>query len=162
MTGALPGPAGPMQPSYPPVRDPDRRPGTVLAAGIVTIVSAALAMVFSAVLALLAAAVPQDFSEGFEDVSDIDITSPDGFVNLLVGVGVVFIVWSLGAIVLAVLAMRRSQVARIGLAVSAVLAALAGLVVLPAGIVVMGAATTVVVLLFVGGAGAWYAGADRS
>ena len=62
--------------------------------------------------------------------------------------------------VLAVFAMRRSNGARIGLVVSAALAAILSLIAITSGLsaVSLIGCIAVIVLLFTGGAGAWYAG----
>ena len=60
---------------------------------------------------------------------------------------------------LAVLAFRRVNLGRIGLAVSAGVTALVGVVTI-VGLVNAAAAIACVVLLFTGGANAWYAGRD--
>ena len=73
-------------------------------------------------------------------------------------VGVVLAVWSAAAILLAVLVMRRSNVSRILLVVSsagcAVVSLLGVLAILPVLWVI--GAIVVIVLLFTGGANAWF------
>ena len=146
----------PQQPAGAPQRDADRRPGTVLAAGIVTIVMSGLVLLGSGFVALAALATREDFAEGFNDSAGLDV-SHDSLVTAVVVVCVVLCLWSAVAIVLGVLAMRRSQAARITLVVSAAVTALASLLGLPLGAVTLVAAIAVIVLLFVGGAGAGYA-----
>jgi len=84
---------------------------------------------------------------------------PSFVVTITIGVVIGFAVWALIAIVLAVFAMRRSSVARIGLVVSSVLTALLSIVPTFTTIVpvfwLLGS-IAVVVLLFTGGAGPWY------
>ena len=84
---------------------------------------------------------------------------PSFVVTITIGVVIGFAVWALLAIVLAVLAMRRSSVGRIGLVVSSVLTAL--LSVLPTfttyvPVFWLFGSIAVVVLLFTGGASQWY------
>jgi hypothetical protein len=70
--------------------------------------------------------------------------------------------WSVSALALAVLAFRRVGWARILLAASAAMAALVCLFALPGGLLVMVPAVATVVLLFTGGANAWFARRPRS
>ncbi|MCW2739153.1 hypothetical protein [Nocardioides sp.] len=143
-----------------PTQPTDRRPGTVTAAAWITMVlSAIVAALFGfTALALLVARdqviVELEKVPEFQD-ADID---PDAAVGVLVAVLVGLVIWALIAIVLAVLVLRRSSVARILLVISAVITALFSLVGVGSGVsaVTLVAAIAVVVLLFTGGAGAWF------
>ena len=155
-------PAYGQQPAYggygAPGRDPDKRPGTVTGAGIVTIVMSLLsALVFGGFLiALLVSrdSVIDEFETqpGFEDVSADDIFAV--FAVILA----VFAVWCLIATLLGVLVMRRSNAARILLVISCSVTIVLSL--LGIGSVVSAvpliAAIVVIVLLFTGGAGQWF------
>ena len=92
-----------------------------------------------------------------EGLQDID---PNDIVSVLFVVFGAFIVWCIIAMALAVFAMRRSNGARIGLVVSAALAAILSLLAIASGtsaISLIGC-IAVIVCLFTGGAGPWYAG----
>jgi hypothetical protein len=145
----------------------DKRPGTVTAAAVNTIVLSAVAIV-GGVLAVFGILVARD-----EIVAEVERQiaadptmeqqlqgfDPSFVVTITIGVVIGFAVWALLAIVLAVLAMRRSSVGRIGLVVSSVLTAL--LAVLPTFTTIVPVfwligSIAVVVLLFTGGASQWY------
>lgn len=144
-----------------PTRDPDKRPLTVTIAAVLTWLGAGsmlvLMLVFAAVLASGGGAFVDEFDRAARN-SDVTLRS-----NQVLAVGwviaVVFIVWSLAAIVLAILAMRRSNPGRIALVVSTVMTALLSLLaiasVLSAVTLILAIAT--VILLFTGGANDWYA-----
>lgn len=144
----------------------DRRPGTVTAAAWISIVfSALIAALFA--LGVVAMAVARDEfvremerSPEFRDL-DIDPESALGAFYAFLGF---FIVWSLIAVVLAVFVLRRSNVARILLVISSSVVALFSLIGIASGIslVTLLAAVAVIVLLFVGGAGAWFKGPGQS
>lgn len=152
-----PGPYG--QPAYAPYpqRDPDRRPGTVTAAAVVGIVGSALTFLGAAFFAVAAAVAREDFAEGFEEGSGTDLgTSADNVVTAVVVICGVLAVWSLVAVVLSVLVLRRSQVARILLVVSAGVATLVSLLAAPLGLLFTVLTVLTIVLLFVGGANEWF------
>jgi hypothetical protein len=87
----------------------------------------------------------------------------DAAVGVLVAVILGLVVWAIIAIVLAVLVMRRSNVARILLVISSAVVALFSLLGVTSGVsaVTLVAAIAVIVLLFVGGAGDWFRGCRR-
>lgn len=140
-------------------RDPDSRPGTVTAAAIVTIVLSVIVGLIAAAL-LVGLLVARDAI--VEDLSaQPDLSSIDGdqlIVGGLLGAGVV-LVWCLAAIVLSVLVLRRSQVARVMLVVSSAITVLLSLLTILSVIsaVTLIAAAAVIVLLFTGGATQWFA-----
>jgi hypothetical protein len=145
-----------------PLRDPDARPGTVLAAGIVTLVTSGLVLLLLLVSTAFLVAAREDFlggfRDGFRDSSGLDAGSPETWFSVLLVVLVVFIVWCVAAIVLAILALRRSNAARIGLVVSSGVTAAFSLVGITSGVsvVTLAASVAVIVLLFTGGAGDWF------
>ncbi|MCW2764387.1 MAG: hypothetical protein JWO11_346 [Nocardioides sp.] len=148
------------QPGYGAAVDPDKRPGTVTAAGIITLVFAGLTLLISIVGAIgLFAAKDDVVREIRKEPTFDDIGNPDDVVTFLVVLVVVLAIWCVVAMVLAVLAMRRSNVARILLVISSVVTALLSLLAITSLIsfVSLAAAVTVTVLLFVGGASEWYA-----
>lgn len=145
-----------------PQPDPGKRPATVTAAGVVTLVFSGLSLVLFGLL-LIALAVARDTVvtelRGDERLNDID---PNDIVSLLVVVFLVLVFWCIAAMVLAVFAMRRSNGARIGLVVSSAVVAVLSLISITSGlsVVTLAAAIAVIVCLFAGGANAWYAGRD--
>jgi amino acid transporter len=142
--------------------DPDKRPGTVTAASIITIVFSALSLVGFGVLAIVLAAAREDIIDeinremegrpGFEDISADDLA------NIMIVIFLVFAIWSLIALVTAVLAMKRQNWARIVTVISAAMTALFSLLSITSGIsaVTLIAAIAVIVLYFTGGANEWY------
>ncbi|WP_122818930.1 hypothetical protein [Nocardioides pantholopis] len=134
--------------------DRDRRPGTVTAAGVVTLVMAGLATLGFGVAAVMVVTSSGDGDGGGDGGGDGQAMAD--FVGAVAGL---LAVWSLVAVVLAVFAMRRSQVARVLLVVSAAVVALLSLVALASvvSLVTLLGAVAVIVLLFTGGAQDWYA-----
>jgi hypothetical protein len=140
----------------------DRRPGTVTAAAWITIVlSAITAALFGFTGLGLFIARDQVITEmeRVPEFQDANIDA-DAAVGVLVAVILGLVVWAIIAIVLAVLVMRRSNVARILLVISSAVVALFSLLGVTSGVsaVTLVAAIAVIVLLFVGGAGAWFKG----
>lgn len=138
----------------------DKRPATVTAAGVITLVTAGLSLV-GFVIALVAVLVARESfvtevraSPGFEDID------ADSAVVLVMVMMLVLALWCVGAMVLAVFAMRGANGARVGLVVSASLSALLSLAGIASLIAVVPllASIAAIVCLFTGGANAWYAG----
>lgn len=141
----------------------DRRPGTVTAAAVVTIVLSALALVGGAVFTAVVASdrdevrkqLVQNQSVRDKQYSPADI---DHILNALTGVSIGAIVLAVIAIVAAIGVLRRSRVARISLTV------LSAITLLPAilasfgvvGLPWLAGAIVVIILLYVGGANAWF------
>jgi len=146
-----------------PGRDPDKRPATVTWAGVVTLVFSGLSiLLFAFVLVAMVVARDDMVTEIDKELSGtagLEDFTADDIANLAIVAMVVFLVWCLSAIVLAVLAMRRAGWARIMLVVSAAMTALFSLVGIGSLIsgVTLIAGIAVVVLLFTGGANDWYA-----
>ena len=145
---------------------PDRRPGTVTAAGVLTIIFSGLAfLLFGFVLVLVL--VARDMMAGeLETTPGFEGISIDQVVAVAAVTMGVLALWALVAIILAIFALRRSNGARIGLVVSSVVVALfCGFSLIGAAdpasfllvVVVLAAAVTTIVCLFAGGAGDWYA-----
>ncbi|MGZ5399726.1 MAG: hypothetical protein ACXWDL_01145 [Nocardioides sp.] len=146
-------------------RDPDKRPITVTVAGVVTLVLSGLTLVLLA-LAMTALAVARnevvdEMRRQSENLGEID---PNDVVSVLFVVCGAFIVWCIVAMVLAVFTMRRSNAARIGLVVSASLAAVLSLIAITSGAsaVSLVGCIAVIVCLFTGGANEWYKGTNVS
>jgi hypothetical protein len=143
-----------------PHRSPDRRPVTVTIAAVLTWIGAGVtAILMLALVAILAVGGDAFVNEVNRTAARSDLTLT---ANQAMAVGwtiaAVFLVWSLAAIVLAVLAFRRSNAARIALVVSAVMAALLSLLSIVSGLsaITLIMAGAAVVLLFTGGANQWY------
>lgn len=145
-------------------QDPDRRPATVAVAAAITWLFAGLTtLAFLLVVAMLM--FGQDaLVEAMR--ADPRFDQLNMSVNDLLAVAwvasAIALFWSVSAIALAVLAFRRVGWARILLAVSAAMAALLGLGAGLSGLLVMVPAVATVVLLFTGGANAWFARRPRS
>lgn len=156
-------PAYGQQPGYagaPMGGDPDKRPGTVTAAGIITIIFSGLSLLLYGFV-LIALLVAQDevldeieSQPGFEDAG-ISANDALGVVVAIVGV---FALWCLIALVLGFLVLRRSNGARITLVVSSAVTAIISLLGIGSGVsaLTLIAAIAVIVLLFTGGAGDWF------
>jgi hypothetical protein len=150
------------QPGYPAPGggDPDKRPGTVTAAGIITIVFSGLSFLLYAVILVGLLVAKDDVldeierTEGFQDAG-ISANDALGVVVAIVGV---FAVWCLIATILGFLVMRRSNAARITLVVSSAVTAVFSLIGIASGVsaITLIAAIAVIVLLFTGGAGDWF------
>ena len=149
-------------PSY-GTTNPDKRPGTVTAASIITIVFSAIGAIVFVILAAAVQSSDDIFDEinreiegqpGFEDYDAGDI------LNIITVIMVVFAVWCLIALVLAVLAMRRQNWARILTVISAGMSGILSLLGIASGVSALPliAAIAVVVLYFTGGANDWYRG----
>lgn len=144
---------------------PAKRPGTVTAAAVITILLSALVLVGSVIVAVALIAVRDDVTAEIEkaiaEEPSLESVSAASITNGALAVVLVVLVWSLIAIVLAVLAMRRQNWARITLVISAVLSlalSLLGTIAAVFPAVWLIGAIAVIVLLFTGGANQWYAG----
>lgn len=161
-----PAPYAPQQPawgspysaysSFP--QGPLKRPGTVTAASVITIVVSALVLAFAGVLTLYLVSAQgsavDDFRNGYGETSLND----DNLVTMMVVLVSVLAVWSIVAILLAVFTLRGSNGARITLVVSSavtILFSLLGIASLFSAVSLV-AAIVVIVLLFTGGANDWY------
>ncbi len=123
--------------------------------------SPALALLAGAVLAIVGAIGSDSFFDGFRDGSGgaYDDFNNEELATLIVVIGIVLVVWSVVAILLGVLVMRRSSVARVLLVISASFAALVSLVGILSMVSALSliAAIVVIVMLFTGGANDWFA-----
>jgi hypothetical protein len=143
-----------------PGRDPERRPVTVtIAAGLTWLgagLVAAVMLLFMIVLASDSDVFIDEFEKAAQDTQMV--LSRDEMLAVGWGVALFFLVWSLIAMVLAALAFRRSNPARITLAVSAAMAVLLSLLLIlsiVSGLTLLMAGAALV-LLFTGGANEWY------
>jgi hypothetical protein len=145
----------------------DVRPASVTAAGWITLVVSGLSVLLYGFITLAMVVAKDDVTREIDKaIADQggagDFSAEDAY-GFAVGLLLVITIWCLIACVLAVFAMRRSNVSRILLVISAVIAGLLSL--LGIGSIVSAvpllACLTVVVLLFVGGSGDWFAGRRR-
>lgn len=145
---------GPLPP-YPPALS-RKRPGTVTAAVVITWLSSALMFAFTAGAFLLALADSDPFFDELMKAMDGD--DREAFRAATLALTALGLGWAVAAMVLAWFALRGSQGARIGLAVSAGATVPVGLLMILALVpaVAVGSAITVIVLLFSGGANEWY------
>jgi hypothetical protein len=138
----------------------DKRPGTVTAASVITLIFSGLSLLIYA-FALIALVIAKD--EVIDAITD-DPTfqdagiSGDSAFGVVVVFAALFLVWSLIACILAVMVLRRSNAARITLVVSSAVTALFSLLGIMSGIsaITLIASVAVIVLLFTGGANQWF------
>lgn len=154
-------PQGYAAPAYgAPVGDPDKRPGTVTAAGIITIVFSGLSLVlfgFFTLGLLVAKDSILDEIRKNPDFQDVNISADSAYGAVVAVIGV-FALWSLIALVLGIFVLRRSNGARITLVISSAVTALISLLAITSGItaITLIAAVATIVLLFTGGANPWF------
>ena len=142
-----------------PNPDADKRPGSVTAAAVLTIVFSGLTLALL-VFSMIGLAVERDsFLEELDNEPGLEGVSPDDLFALMVILLGVFLVWSLVAIILAILVLRRSNAARILLIISAVMTALFSLLAILTAVsaVTLIAGISVVVMLLTSSARDWFA-----
>lgn len=140
----------------------DKRPGTVTAASVITLIFSGLSLLLYAFILIALFVARDDIVAEITrqpDFEDAGISADSAF-GVIVAFVTVFLVWCLIACVLAVLVLRRSNAARITLVVSASVTALFSLIGITSGVsaITLLAAVAVIVLLFAGGAGDWFKG----
>jgi hypothetical protein len=140
----------------------DRRPGTVTAAAWITIVLSALTAALFGITGLALMVARDEVIAEMERVPEFNEANidPDAVVGVLAAVMIGLVLWCLIAIVLAVFVLRRSNVSRILLVISASVAALLSLLSVTSGVTLVPliASVAAIVLLFSGGAGDWFKG----
>lgn len=167
-TGQFGQPYQPWPGAAPSAPAPDKRPTGVTAAAWLTWIFTAITGFFAAIMVgVFAAASDEIIAEVRADPMWADVESQldaagltiDDLTSMMVGVGVVILLWCLIAFVVAIFAFRRQNWARIVLVVSAAVSALLCLLTITAfvTIVPLAASIATIVLLFVGGANDWYA-----
>lgn len=145
-----------------PLGQPSRRPTSVTVAAWLTWVSAGIiAFVFLLVVLTLLVQRDQLLAELHKNAqfADLGLTNQQ-VLGIFWVTSAVCVFWAFSAMALAVLAFRRVNLGRIGLAISAGLAGAVCLFAVPFGWPHAVAAFATVVLLFRGGANQWYAGRD--
>jgi hypothetical protein len=143
----------------PPDPDADKRPGPVTAAAVLTLVFSGLTAALF-VFAMVGLVVQRDaFLEELDNEPGLEDVSPDDLFAVMMIVLGVFLVWSLVAIVLAILVLRRSNAARILLIISAAMTALFSLLAIMSAVsaATLIAGISVVVMLLTGSARDWFA-----
>lgn len=144
---------------YPGTSDgPDKRPVTVTIAAVLTWVFAGLTTAAYVVVLVVLLIAKNRFLELVaknQQFRDANISNNQLIAALWV-ISAVLIFWCLAAMVLALLAFRRQNWARIVLVVSAAISILLGLVAFPFDVLHLIAAGAVIALLFTGGANRWY------
>lgn len=157
-------PAADQQPAVPAwavgtPQDPDRRPGSVTSAAVLTWVFAGLTALgyLLVVVMLMAARQPLvDAIQADPQFESLPLSTNDLLAVLWV-MSAVAIFWSVSAFVLAVLVFRRVAWARVGLVVSAAAAMLVSLLAFPFGLLHGLAAATTFALLLGRRSAAWFA-----
>lgn len=141
----------------------DARPGTVTAAGWITMVLSGLFVLlfgfFTVAMIVAKDDVVTEIDKAIRDSGQSTTTfSAEDAYGLVLGVLLVMTLWCLIAAVLGFFVLRRSRVARILLIISSVVTALLSLLLIQSvfSAVTLIASIIVVVLLFAGGASAWF------
>lgn len=138
----------------------DARPGTVTAAGWITIVLSGLSAALFGIAGLLFLVARDQIVTVMERAPEFQEANidPGSIVGVMVAFMLILVIWAVISLVLGVFVLRRSNVARILLTISSAVAALGSLLLIGSGIsaVWLVAAIAVIVLLFVGGAGDWF------
>lgn len=142
--------------------DPDKRPGTVTAAGALAIVFSTISLVLFGLIVVGIAVARDDVQKAINDElskqTDMGEISASDLTNLVLIVMLVCVFWAICGIVLGVLTLKRHNWARIMLVVSSGFTAafcLLGITSLISGIPLIAAVATIV-LLFTGGANEWF------
>jgi hypothetical protein len=137
---------------------PDRRPGAVVAAAVITWVCAGLVGLSFGLLVLMLLVSQDTLLEAVRQNPDVDQLGLSGadMLSALWVSGAVALFWCLAAVVLAVLAFRRVTWAWALLVASAVMTTLVGLLALPPGLTFVLPAAVTVGLLLSGRSRRWY------
>jgi hypothetical protein len=155
--GYVPPPPGAMPPPVPAPIVPTSRPGTLTAAGVITVVMSGIAFLATGIMALVFL-VSRDTLEDSEDLQQLAIDSDISVSDLVTVIGVMCVVAALfaaAALVLGVLLLQNKRV-RVALVVVTSIAIVMSLLAFPLGLLWVLAEVLVIVFLFVGGAGAWF------
>lgn len=138
--------------------DPDRRPASVAVAAALTWFFAGIsALLFLLIVGMLMFGqdVLVEAMRADQRFDELGVSVDDLLAAVWV-VSAIAIFWSVSAVVLAVLAFKRVGWARVALAVSAGMTLLVSIGGLPGSLLVMVPAGATLVLLFTGGANAWF------
>jgi hypothetical protein len=148
-------PAGPPPPP-PNSVVPSKRPGTLTAAGIITIVMSSLALLGTGIVAawFLIDRESMETNKDFIDMADESGANVEDLVTTIGLISIVGAALSIAAIVLGALLLKNKRV-RIALVVLTAISILASLFAFPLGLLWVIAEILVIVFCFVGGASAW-------
>jgi len=159
--------------NYPPGGGVMKRPGTVTAAAIITMVLSVITGGFWLLMGIAFLAGGDSFTDDFlnepqgrDFVNELNLTDQE-FRDAVSAVGVGALVAGLlmlAVVLVAIGVLRGSNVARILLVICSVLTLLISILFIPAyglGLLWMAAAIAVIALLFVGGASQWFASKRR-
>jgi hypothetical protein len=135
---------------------PDRRPGGVTAAAVITLVGASLALVGGLIVSLFFLLARDSFEDGVGDGLDASGSELSFVTSFLGWFFVAATVLAAVAIVLAIQLLRDRQRVRVPLVVLSAVTTLMGILTFPLGLLWSAAAITVIILLFAGSAGAWF------
>ena len=137
---------------------PQRRPGTVTAAAVITIVMSGIAALGGLLVTLAYLVDRESFSDGIAENEAFSGAAfdADDVATVLFAMFLVVLVLALIAIFVAIKMMRGSGGMRITLVVLSAITIIVGIVTLPVGLLWSAAAITVIILCFAGGAGAWF------
>lgn len=155
-SGYVPPPPGAMPPGPAPIV-PTSRPGTLTAAGVITVVMSGIAFLATGILALVFLA-SRDTLEDSEDLQELAADSDVNVADLVTVLGVMGIIGALfaaAALILGVLLLQNKRV-RTALVVVTSIAIVMSLLAFPLGLLWVLAEVLVIVFLFVGGASAWF------
>ena len=145
---------------YAPSGGGDSRPGTVTAAGWITIVLSGLSAALFGIVALLFLVARDSIVDEMERVPEFEQANldPDSVVGVMVAFMLVLVIWAVISLVLGIFVLRRSNVARILLVISSAVVAIGSLLSITSGLsaVWLIGAVAVIVMLFLGGAGDWF------
>lgn len=142
--------------------DPNKRPGTVTAASVITLIFSGLGFVLFT-FGLIAVLVARDdmvreINNEIQNQQGMEGLTGDGVAVFLVVAFVVLIAWTLATMIFAVWAMRGKNWARVLVVISSVFTALFSLLAILSGVsaITLIASVAVVVLYFTGGANQWF------
>lgn len=136
----------------------EKRPATVTAAAWVTWILSGLTLVAFGFVVLALLVAQDELLDGMQaepQFQQLDV-APDDIIALLWVTSAVLLFWCLAAMVLAFLAYRRQNWARITLVISAATTLVFSLAALPFSLLNMIGAGATIVLLFTGGANQWF------
>ena len=149
----------PGMPPPPPPQSvvPTKRPGTLTAAGVITIVMSGIALLGMGifVIVFLSDRGSLETDDSMVQLADDANVNVKDLVTALGVLGIIAALLSLAAVILGILLLRNKRV-RIPLVVLSALAIVMSLLAFPLGLVWAIAEILVIVFLFSGGAGAWF------
>ena len=137
---------------------PQKRPGGVTAAGVITIVMASVAGLAGALVALAYLIDKEGFANQIDDsdaFTGVGVDAADVATFLFV-VFLVVLVLAVFAILAAIRMLKGSSGMRLALVVLSAITILIGILTIPVGLLWSAAAIAVIIMCFTGGASAWF------